>query len=154
MINRSSRNTRTSKPNKYLVKNKPKLKPKLNRTIRKKNKPENKNKPVKNKGEGLDEKGNPFPMKDPHGGLIPICPPGYKIDNDFDPFNDPINPLYRCIPDLKEPEDELANSLMNEVSETSNNTVSIKNGVSSSGGGKMTRSRMLTRRRPRNQRKK
>jgi len=148
MIKTSARNIRTSKLNHKVAK--PKPKPKVRTTISKKNK----NKPVKNKADGLDEKGNPFPIEDPEGGSKPICPSGYKIDNDFDPFNDPINPFYRCIPDLKEPEDGLANSLMNEMSGSSNNTVSIKNDSipipdddASSGGGRMTRVRMRTRRR-------
>ena len=161
MIKRSSRNIKTNKPNKHLVKNKPKLKPKVKRTIRKKNKPENKNKSEKNANGDLDEKGNPYPIEDPQGGSDPICPPGYKIDNDFDPFNDPINPLFRCIPDLKEPDDGLANSLMNEMNQSSNNAISIKNDSlpipddddASSGGGRMTRARMRTRRR-RNRHKK
>jgi hypothetical protein len=126
-------------------------------------KPTKLTKPTKDdaKTEGLDEKGNPFPIEDPEGGSTPICPPGYKIDNDFDPFNDPINPLFRCIPDLKEPDDGLANSLMNEMNQSSNKAISIKNDSlpipddddASSGGGRMTRVRMRTRRR-RNRHKK
>ena len=56
--------------------------------------------PDENKG-ALDEKGNPYPIENPEGG-DPICPGGYKIDYQFDPINDPINPLFRCIPSLKE----------------------------------------------------
>lgn len=138
MIKKSDRNTKTSKLNHKAVNKskassttiskKPKPKPKNKQkasstTISKKNK----NKPAK---DGLDEKGNPLPMDDPEGGSDPICPTGFKIDYDFDPFNDPINPPFRCIPDLKEPEDELS-SLMNEVS---------------SGGGRMTQTRRRTRR--------
>jgi hypothetical protein len=56
------------------------------------------------KGGPVDEKGNPFPIDNPDGG-DPICPGGYKIDYDFDPFNDPINPPFRCISSLKDPSD-------------------------------------------------
>jgi len=175
MIKTSARNIKTSKRNRLVKptpklkptpKPTPKLKPKVKKTIRKKNKPENKNKPEKDANGDLDEKGNPYPIEDPEGGSKPICPPGYKIDDDFDPFNDPINPLFRCIPDLKEPDDGLANSLMNEMNQSSNNGVSIKNDSLpipdddelSSGGGRrrrrMTPARMRTRRRPRYYRKK
>jgi hypothetical protein len=53
------------------------------------------------KNKSLDEKGNPFPIENPEGG-DPICEGGYKIDYQFDPINDPINPPFRCIPALKE----------------------------------------------------
>ena len=72
------------------------------------NKPEIKNE-KKNTG-ALDEKGNPYPMDNPEGG-DPICPDGYKIDNQFDPF-DPINPLFRCIPTLKDPTDGIAGKIL------------------------------------------
>lgn len=55
-------------------------------------------------GGPVDEKGNPFPIDNPEGG-DPICPGGFKIDYDFDPLNDPINPLFRCISSLKDPND-------------------------------------------------
>ena len=55
-------------------------------------------------GGPVDEKGNPFPIDNPEGG-DPICPGGYKIDYDFDPLNDPINPPFRCISSLKDPND-------------------------------------------------
>jgi hypothetical protein len=57
-----------------------------------------------NKGGPVDEKGNPFPIDNPEGG-DPICPGGYKIDYDFDPMNDPIDPPFRCIPALKDDSD-------------------------------------------------
>ena len=63
------------------------------------------------KGGPLDEKGNPYPIENPEGG-DPICPPGYKIDYDFDLFNDPINPPFRCISSLKDPSDSVANKVL------------------------------------------
>ncbi len=59
-------------------------------------------------GGPVDEKGNPFPIENPQGG-DPICQGGYKIDYDFDPFNDPINPPFRCISSLKDPNDAKQN---------------------------------------------
>ena len=58
-------------------------------------------------GGSVDEKGNPLPVENPEGG-DPVCPGGYKIDYDFDPFNDPINPPFRCISALKDPTDGIA----------------------------------------------
>lgn len=55
-------------------------------------------------GGPVDEKGNPFPIENPQGG-DPICPGGFKIDYDFDPFNDPPDPPFRCISSLKDPDD-------------------------------------------------
>ena len=81
-----------------------------------KNKPEitknnNKNVPVEDDKGPLDEKGNPFPIKNPEGG-DPICPGGYKIDYQFDPINDPINPMFRCIPALTDPTDGIAGKML------------------------------------------
>jgi hypothetical protein len=59
-------------------------------------------------GGPVDEKGNPFPIDNPEGG-DPICPGGFKIDYDFDPLNDPINPLFRCISSLKDSNDGIQN---------------------------------------------
>jgi hypothetical protein len=84
------------------------------------NKPELKHKNSdanENKGP-LDEKGNPFPIENPEGG-DPICPGGYKIDYQFDPINDPINPPFRCIPALKDPTDGLAGKALAMVNNPS-----------------------------------
>lgn len=99
-----------NKPNKP---NKPKTIKKTRRFKKRKSKKNKKTESIpkfdkkkeedKDKGP-VDEKGNPFPIENPEGG-DPICPAGYKIDYDFDPFNDPINPLFRCIPALKDPND-------------------------------------------------
>lgn len=64
-------------------------------------------------GGPVDEKGNPFPIENPEGG-DPICPGGYKIDYDFDPFNDPPDPLFRCISSLKDPDDEKPDDAKNK----------------------------------------
>jgi hypothetical protein len=84
-------------------------------------KPSNKNKkkekdkiPGNGSGGALDEKGNPFPIENQDGG-DPTCPGGYKIDYDFDPFNDPINPLFRCISALKDPNDIITSNIMNKL---------------------------------------
>lgn len=60
-----------------------------------------------------DEKGNPYPIEDKKNGGDPICPEGHKIDYDFDPMNDPINPMFRCISALKEPEDDIKRMIEN-----------------------------------------
>ena len=65
-------------------------------------------------GGPVDEKGNPFPIDNPEGG-DPICPGGYKIDYDFDPLNDPINPPFRCISSLKDPNDGKQNIDINNI---------------------------------------
>ena len=73
----------------------------------------------------LDEKGNPLPIENPEGG-DPICTGGYKIDYQFDPMNDPINPPFRCIPSLKDPTDGLAGkalAMMNNPSAGVDNMV-------------------------------
>jgi hypothetical protein len=84
-------------------------------------KPSNKNKkkvkekiPGNGSGGALDEKGNPYPIENQDGG-DPTCPGGYKIDYDFDPFNDPINPLFRCISALKDPNDSITSNIMNKL---------------------------------------
>jgi len=78
-------------------------------TIRKKKKEDT--------GGPVDEKGNPFPIDNPEGG-DPICPGGYKIDYDFDPFNDPPDPLFRCISSLKDPNDGKQNIDINNIVNT------------------------------------
>lgn len=72
-------------------------------------------------GGPVDEKGNPFPIDNPQGG-DPICPGGFKIDYDFDPFNDPINPPFRCISSLKDPDDGIQNLGVKNVTNTDNDT--------------------------------
>ena len=73
----------------------------------------------------LDEKGNPLPIENPEGG-DPTCQGPYKIDYQFDPINDPINPPFRCIPTLKDPTDGLAGkalAMMNNPSAGVDNMV-------------------------------
>lgn len=100
------------------------------------NKKEKKNPTQNGNSGGLDEKGNPLPIEDPEGGSDPICPGGYKIDYDFDPFNDPINPPFRCISALKDPSDGITG-----------NVTDIK--IPSSGGKKTKRMRRRNGRRQR-----
>jgi hypothetical protein len=92
------------------------------------------------KGEGpdkgsLDEKGNPFPIKNPEGG-DPICPGGYKIDYQFDPINDPINPLFRCIPALKDPNDGVAGKLLAMANNPAGGVQNLATGNIPAFGGK------------------
>jgi hypothetical protein len=105
---KDKKNTVKDKKNKNTVKNTVKDKKNTANNIHKKEEPKNKTeistidvKKEDDKGGPLDEKGNPYPIENPEGG-DPICPPGYKIDYDFDPFNDPINPPFRCISSLKD----------------------------------------------------
>lgn len=101
------------------------------------------NKKIKEDAGGpVDEKGNPFPIENPEGG-DPICPGGYKIDYDFDPLNDPINPPFRCISSLKDPndakpddaknkdEDDIKNKIDNAANELQTDEDTIRGG----GGG-------------------
>jgi hypothetical protein len=90
-------------------------------------------------GGPVDEKGNPFPIDNPEGG-DPICPGGYKIDYDFDPFNDPPDPLFRCISSLKDPndgkpddaknkdEDDIKNKIDNAANELQTEQGTIRGG--------------------------
>ena len=70
-------------------------------------------------GGPVDEKGNPFPIDNPEGG-DPICPGGFKIDYDFDPLNDPINPLFRCISSLKDSNDGIQNLGVKNITNNDN----------------------------------
>ena len=120
--------------------------------IHKKEEPKNKTeistidvKKEDDKGGPLDEKGNPYPIENPEGG-DPICIPGYKIDYDFDPFNDPINPPFRCISSLKDPSDSVANKVLqmanNPSSGIQNMAMKIPRGMS---GGSRRKYRNHTR---------
>jgi hypothetical protein len=70
-------------------------------------------------GGPVDEKGNPFPIDNPQGG-DPICPGGFKIDYDFDPLNDPINPPFRCISSLKDSNDGIQNLGVKNITNNNN----------------------------------
>ena len=88
-----------------------------------------------------DEKGNPFPIKNPEGG-DPICPGGYKIDYDFDVF-DPINPPFRCISALI---DTSIGKQPNKIMDKLNNPASNVTGLAAKAlnkpvGGRRYRSR-------------
>jgi len=88
-----------------------------------------------NKGGPVDEKGNPFPIDNPEGG-DPICPGGYKIDYDFDPMNDPINPPFRCIPALKDDSDGAAAKMLEMANNPSAGVANAATGdIPSFGGG-------------------
>jgi hypothetical protein len=105
----------------------------------------------------LDEKGNPYPIENPEGG-DPICPGGYKIDYQFDIF-DPINPLFRCVPALKEDGDSVAGKLLKMANNPSGGVANIMTGpLPVFGGGKhrshrLRRSHRSSRRRRRSHRR-
>jgi len=101
------------------------------------------NKKIKEDAGGpVDEKGNPFPIENPEGG-DPICPGGYKIDYDFDPFNDPINPPFRCISSLKDPNDgkpddaknKDENDIKNKIDNVANELQTDEDTIRGGGGG-------------------
>ena len=108
---------------------------------------DNKKKPEENTDDkgALDEKGNPFPIENPEGG-DPICPGGYKIDYQFDIF-DPINPLFRCIPALKEDGDGVADKLLKMANNPSGGVANIMTGPLPVFGGKHMRRGTKRRRR-------
>lgn len=87
----------------------------------------------KQENKPLDENGNPFPIENPEGG-DPICEGGYKIDYQFDPLNDPINPPFRCIPSLKEEGDSLARQLLDMANNPAENVINIGIGGIPKGG--------------------
>jgi len=125
----SIRSHKTSKVNKPNVINKPKV----NTTLHKKKEKEKESKKNNSSGD-LDEKGNPYPKEDPGGG-DPICPPGYKIDYDFDPFNDPINPPFRCIPALKDPDDGPTTNIINKLNNPASNITDLASVIAPAAGG-------------------
>ena len=90
-------------------------------------------------GGPVDEKGNPFPIDNPEGG-DPICPGGYKIDYDFDPLNDPINPLFRCISSLKDSNDGIQNLGIKNIVNTDMSS-ELQTDEDTTGGGRGGRSR-------------
>jgi hypothetical protein len=102
----------------------------------------NKKKKETDNNNGLDEKGNPFPIENKNGG-DPICPGGWKIDYDFD-IMDPINPPFRCISALKDPTDSIANKIMNSINKPESGVTNMvmKNIVPpAAGGGRGSRTR-------------
>ena len=107
----------------------------------------------------LDEKGNPYPIENPEGG-DPICPGGYKIDYQFDIF-DPINPLFRCVPALKDDGDGVTGKLLKMANNPSGGVANIMTGpLPGFGGGKhhshrhrLRRSHRSSRRRHRSSRR-
>ena len=104
-------------------------------------------------GDGLDEKGNPFPQENQDGG-DPTCPGGYKIDYQFDPINDPINPLFRCIPALKDPTDGVAGKLLAMANNTSGGVENLATGnIPVFGGTKRSSTRRSHRRSTRRRRR-
>ena len=110
------------------------------------------------KGGPVDEKGNPFPIDNPEGG-DPICPGGYKIDYDFDPFNDPINPPFRCISSLKDPSDGAVGKAIQMANNPSSGVANATTGEIPAFGGrnkyrKRTRKIKRSRRRRSHRRKK
>jgi hypothetical protein len=98
------------------------------------------NKPKKDNGGGLDEKGNPYPIKNPEGG-DPTCPGGYKIDYDFDPFNDPINPPFRCISALKDLNNGPTRNIMKKLNNPSDNVTNLIVNAPAAGGSSSKRHR-------------
>lgn len=116
-------------------------------TIHKKNEKVKEKIPGNGNEGALDEKGNPFPIENPEGG-DPICPGGYKIDYDFDPFNDPINPLFRCISALKDPNDTATTNIMNKINNPASNITDLAVTAPAAGGGGRTK-RIRRRRRMR-----
>jgi len=110
------------------------------------------------KGGPVDEKGNPFPIDNPEGG-DPICPGGYKIDYDFDAFNDPINPPFRCISSLKDPNDGAVSKAIQMANNPSSGIANSTTGEIPAFGGrnkyrKRTRKIKRSRRRQSHRRKK
>ena len=129
------RNSKT----KPVVINKSKVKTTVrNKKVKEKN-------PEKDNVGALDEKGNPFPIENQDGG-DPTCPGGYKIDYDFDPFNDPINPLFRCISALKDPNDGPTSNIMNKLNNPSSNLTNLVVPTPAAVGGRTKRMRQRCRR--------
>jgi outer membrane biosynthesis protein TonB len=105
-----------------------------------------------NNNSSVDEKGNPFPIENPEGG-DPTCIGGYKIDYDFDIF-DPINPLFRCIPSLKDPSDGFAGKMLDMANNPSSGVINDITNMNPIGGAVNSRRKnMRIRRRHRTRRR-
>ena len=87
----------------------------------------NKNKNIGNSNNtdsSTDKDGFPLPLADPNGGP-PTCPSGTKIDYNYDPFNDEIDPLFNCISSLKDPDDGIAGKILEMTNNTSSGVENI-----------------------------
>lgn len=73
-------------------------------------------------GGDVDEKGRPRPLKNPEGG-DPICPGGWKIDNDFN-ILDRIAPPFSCISALKDKSDGIS-KIMNKINNPASGVTDI-----------------------------
>jgi len=99
-------------------------------TINDKNKNKNKNKNIGNTNNNnlsTDKDGFPLPLADPNGGP-PTCPSGSKIDYNYNPFIDEINPLFNCISSSEYPDDGIAGKILEMANNTSlgvNNIIPI-----------------------------
>jgi hypothetical protein len=71
-----------------------------------------------------DKDGFPLPLADPNGGP-PTCPSGTKIDYNYNPFIDEINPLFNCISSLKDPDDGIAGKILEMANNTSSGVKNI-----------------------------
>lgn len=90
-------------------------------------KDKNKNKNIGNSNNtdsSTDKDGFPLPLADPNGGP-PTCPSGTKIDYNYDPFNDEIDPLFNCISSLKDPDDGIAGKILEMTNNTSSGVENI-----------------------------
>ena len=117
-------------------------------SVKQNTKAKNKKKNGADEGGDVDEKGNPFPLKNPEGG-DPICPGGWKIDHDFDVF-DPINPPFRCISALKNTSDRIS-KIMNKLNNPATGVTDIAKSalpvnIPAAGGGGSRRTPRRTRR--------
>ena len=96
-------------------------------------------------GGDVDEKGRPLPLKNPEGG-DPICPGGWKIDDDFN-ILDRIAPPFSCISALEDKSDRIS-KMMNKLNNPASGVTDIAKSAiprnSPAAGG--SRKRILRRR--------
>ena len=98
-----------------------------------------------NKNNKNNKNNNPKPLPNPAGG-DPICPDGYKLDNQFN-IMDKINPEYECIIiDLKDPSDEISNKIHKMVNNPSSDVANlVKNNIPVGGKHRKKMTRRLNR---------
>ena len=99
------------------------------------------------KGGYMDEIGSPLPLQDPEGGT-PICPGGWKIDDDFD-ISDPLEPPFRCISALKYTSEGISR-MMNKLNNPASGVTdiakrAIPRNAPAAGGGRKHTSRRIRR---------
>lgn len=97
-----------------------------------------------NNNNNNNKNNNPKPLPNPEGG-DPICPDGYKLDNQFK-INDKINPEYECISASKDTNNEISNKIHEMANNPSSGVANlVKNNIPVGGKHRKKMTRRLNR---------